>query len=117
MKHHENYGPQGSTYLDIREAARVLPSTLASYLKHARAFCAWCLECGVTPGNTQDWDEMLLPHKTEKHLTRSAFIRIVARVEFFHTRFKGHLQWSHAALDGMAKTVPIKHTAPMGFTF
>ena len=41
------------------------------------------------------------------------FIGTVAAVEFFHTRHKGHLHRSHAALDGMATTVPIKHTAAM----
>ena len=55
----------------------------------------------------------MLMHKAEVSLTRSAFTYLVASVEFFHSRFKGHLGRCHAALDGMGIGNPTKHTLPL----
>ena len=111
--HNSYVGPRGSTFLDLDQAAKISPATLAEYRKAARAFSFYCSQVGrVSAVGVDDWDDLLVEHKNASRLSKTQFTYLLAAVRFFHPRFLHSLQWSEAKTTGRERRRFAKHAVP-----
>lgn len=104
-------GPRG---LDSHVALKVSHVTLCRYQAAAKLVCEWCDQVGLVPNDVEEWDDLLIEFKNSwPDISKSKFTTLVAAVEFYFPRFRGQLQWSHAALRGWSLAHPTKHTVPL----
>jgi hypothetical protein len=110
-----------ANFLDPDQVGKLKESTLQQYRGAAARFSAWAHEEELVLTEAAEWDNALVLYKNimkeRGRLTRSQFILLIASVEFFFPRHKGHLSWAHAVSNGWGVVAEIKHTIPMGKGF
>ena len=84
--------------LDPQRAAKVSTLTLDRYRAAARPFVGWCYLESIEPTTAAEWDDTLLEFKAAVSLPKAKFEYLVAAVEFFSSRLKGHLATCRMAL-------------------
>ena len=65
-------------------------STLVGYREGVLAFSSWCLEEGVEPEGSDDFDDLLVEWKNTVLPKKSQFEKAVAGVELFLTPARIH---------------------------
>ena len=109
-------GDAGPRRLDPHQMLRVQPRTLETYRREARLFTEWAYANHISPIGADQWDDALVEYKNAcfESLSPAKFCNLLAAVEFFFPRMKGHLSWAHAVLKGWERARRIKHAVPLG---
>ena len=103
----------GPRRLDEHQVQQVQPATLERYRRAARSFLAWLDMHGLVASSAEEWDDLLVEFKVDTCPTRSAFLQLVAAIEWVFPRHRGRLAWSHAVLTGWATGDTVRHAAPL----
>ena len=105
----------GPRFLETHVAAKVRPATSERYRAALLPFCEWSVSEGFHPESAEEWDDILAEYvRAHPQLRRTKFADVVAGTEYFFSRLRHKLSWSHAILTGWAAGSTIRHTIPLG---
>ena len=94
-------------------AAKVSDTTILRYKKVALPFCRWCCSVDWDPWTAVEFDDALVEYRESMAVSKFNFESLVASIELFFPRFRGHLSLAHATLAGWNVGHQTRHHTPL----
>ena len=101
--------------LDPHHKARIKPITMKEYKRQTARFVNWLDGRGYAWDEFWELDLFIVFYKQSNlaAVSKGDFQTLVAAIEFAMPPVKGHLAWTHAALEGWGVAEGVRHTIPL----
>jgi len=99
--------------LDPLRAQKVSEVTITRYRRSVVPFVKWCRDNNWSPWDAADFDDALVEYCYACSISKFSFESLVAAVEFFFPKFRGHMSLARAVLTGWSVGHHTVHHTPL----